>query len=156
MERRLGLLERTYLSGAKTIELLASQLFLYTCLLVIQVFFILILLFVVFKHPREGSICLLFLLLLSHGIAGLCFGLTLASLFYDEEMVLQMTLSSFFPILLMSGVIWPLEGQPEWLAVISRNTPLTFATNSFRAILNRSKTIQLSILHFKLSKFIFL
>lgn len=65
-------------------------------------------------------------------------GLSLASIFYGEETVIQVTLASFYPILLMSGIIWPIEAQPIWLSnYISKFLPLTYATDSFRAILEK-------------------
>lgn len=66
-------------------------------------------------------------------------GLSLASIFCGEETVIQVTLASFYPILLMSGIIWPIEAQPIWLSnYISKFLPLTYATDSFRAILEKS------------------
>jgi ABC-type multidrug transport system permease subunit len=59
-------------------------------------------------------------------------------MFYVEETVIQVTLASFYPVLLMSGIIWPIEAQPTWLSsTISRYLPLTYASESFRAILER-------------------
>ena len=67
-------------------------------------------------------------------------GLCLAALFYDQETVLQVTLASFYPVLLMSGIIWPIEAQPLWLSMyVSRFLPLTYATEAFRLILEKGK-----------------
>ncbi len=92
-------------------------------------------------------------------------GLTIASLFYEEETVLQVSLASFYPVLLMSGkliylnysqrsylfkkfhkflkgVIWPIEAQPSWLKnYVSKYLPLSMASDSFRAILEKGWTI---------------
>ncbi len=45
LERRLGLSERSYLSGVRTIEILLSQLIVYSLLMIIQVIIIICLLF---------------------------------------------------------------------------------------------------------------
>lgn len=45
LERRLGLSERSYLSGVRTIEILLSQLIVYSILMVVQVVIIICLLF---------------------------------------------------------------------------------------------------------------
>nr|QUF59475.1 ATP-binding cassette transporter Abch-like2 [Brachionus angularis] len=141
-ERRVGLTERAYLSGLRTIELLLSQLIVYSILMVIQVFLILVLLFVFLKLPLKGSIILLIILLFSQGFCGLSYGLSLASIFHGEETVIQVTLASFYPVLLMSGIIWPLEAQPDWLKnFVSQFLPLTYATDSFRAILEKDWNI---------------
>jgi len=74
----------------------------------------------------------------------------LASLFNDEETVIQATLASFYPILLMSGIIWPIEAQPIWLKdFLSKWLPLTFASDSFRAIIEKSnRLLHLTLLGF--------
>nr|APD26548.1 ATP-binding cassette transporter subfamily H member -like2 protein [Brachionus koreanus] len=141
-EKRVGLTERAHISGVRTIELLLSQLIVYSILMAIQVFIILGLLFGFFKLPLKGSFFLLIGLLLSQGFCGLSYGLSLASVFYGEETVIQVTLASFYPILLMSGIIWPIEAQPTWLSnYISKLLPLTYATDSFRAILEKDWNI---------------
>ena len=65
-------------------------------------------------------------------------GLFLASVIFDQETAIQATLASFYPFLLMSGIIWPIEAQPVWLKSISSYLPLTYASESFRAILEKS------------------
>ncbi|CAF0775987.1 unnamed protein product, partial [Brachionus calyciflorus] len=137
-EKRVGLTERIYISGVRTVELLLSQLVVYSILMAVQVFIILGLLFVFFMLPLKGSFILLIGLLLSQGFCGLSYGLSLASVFHGEETVIQVTLASFYPMLLMSGIIWPLEAQPYWLCTyVSKLLPLTYATESFRAILEK-------------------
>ena len=38
----------------------------------------------------------------------------------------------------MSGIIWPIEAQPVWLAnYLSKLLPLTYATEAFRDILQK-------------------
>lgn len=64
-------------------------------------------------------------------------GLFLASLIHEEETVIQATLASFYPMLLMNGIIWPIEAQPVWLKFISQFLPLTYATEAFRSILEK-------------------
>lgn len=137
LERRLGLLERSFLSGVKTIELLIAQYLIYSILLLIQMAIVLVLLFVVFDIPLRGSIVLVVALMFLQGFSGLCYGLFISSLCPTEESVIQLTLASFYPMLLMSGIIWPIEGQPEILAFISQYLPFTYAVDSFRLILEK-------------------
>ncbi len=126
LERRLGLLERSYLSGVRTLEILLSQLIVYSILMIIQVIIIICLLFgflkviflvslycyfklnkqLFFKLPLKGSILLLIFLITSQGFCGLCYGLCLASILFNEETVIQVTLASFYPILLTSGKLY--------------------------------------------------
>jgi hypothetical protein len=71
-------------------------------------------------------------------------GLMISSLCSTEESVLQLTLASFYPILLMSGIIWPIEAQPLVLAQVSKFLPLTFATDALRCILEKGITFESS------------
>jgi len=134
LERQLGLIERSYLAGGKIIELLLSQLIIYSALMVIQIGIVLVLLFLFLEiQLKAGSIPILVSLIFLQGFCGLCYGLCLAALFYDQETVLQLTIGSFYPILLMSGIIWPIEAQPFWLSkYVSNLLPLTYATEAFR------------------------
>lgn len=67
-------------------------------------------------------------------------GLCLASVIFDQETAMQATLASFYPILLLSGIIWPIEAQPDWLQKVSSFLPLTYGAESFRAILEKSNS----------------
>ena len=63
--------------------------------------------------------------------------------------MLQLTMASFYPILLMSGIIWPLEAQPRWLSTyLSNFLPLTYSTEAFRNILDNG-------LEFSINKLIY-
>lgn len=139
LERQLGLIERSHLAGVKIIELLLSQLIIYSALMIVQIAIVICLLFMFLEIQFHlNSIPILIALVFSQGFCGLCYGLCLAALFYDQETVLQLTLASFYPILLMSGIIWPLEAQPVWLnKYISQLLPLTYATEAFRNILEK-------------------
>ena len=50
LERQLGLIERSYLAGVKTIELLLSQLIIYTIIMLIQIVIVMCLLFFFLKR----------------------------------------------------------------------------------------------------------
>lgn len=139
LERQLGLIERSHLAGVRIIELLLSQLIIYSFLMVIQIVIVLCLLYFFLNiNLKWDSFTVLIGLIFSQGFCGLCYGLCLAALFYDQETVLQLTLASFYPILLMSGIIWPIEAQPVWLGdYVSKLLPLTYATEALRNLLEK-------------------
>lgn len=49
------------------------------------------------------------------GICGMAFGLLVSALCDNEQDAIQLALGSFYPNLLLSGIIWPLEGMPMYL-----------------------------------------
>lgn len=55
------------------------------------------------------------------------------TLFYTEKKI--------FLYIIIVGVIWPVEGMPTVLRVISHGLPLTMATTSLRSMLTRGWSI---------------
>ncbi len=55
------------------------------------------------------SVVLLFLICILLGVTGMMFGLVIASKVTEERDAMQCALGSFFPALLLSGVMWPIE-----------------------------------------------
>jgi len=80
LERQLGLIERSHLAGVKIIELLFSQLIIYSVLMIAQIFIVLVLLYFLLDiEIKINSIPLMISLIFSQGFCGLCYGLFLAS-----------------------------------------------------------------------------
>ncbi|CAF4658999.1 unnamed protein product, partial [Rotaria sp. Silwood2] len=70
----------------------------------------------------------------------------LISSLYDEEIeTTQVALGSVFPVLICSGIMWPLEGMPPVMRFVSNFTPLTQTVEAIRCIAGRSW----SLTHFK-------
>ncbi len=55
------------------------------------------------------------------------FGLLISSLVASEVEAVQLSLASFFPSLLLSGILWPLQAIPVGLRYISYILPTTWA-----------------------------
>ena len=75
-------------------------------------------------------------------LAGFCVGLgalsyTLALASKNQEWVfwtVQQTL--LFPLLLLAGMLLPIDGGPGWLRTLARFNPLTYVVNAERALFN--------------------
>lgn len=59
----------------------------------------------------------------------------------NERSATYMAMGSFLPIVMLCGVIWPIEGMHQVLRYISYMLPLTKSTESFRAMLARGWTM---------------
>lgn len=84
-------------------------------------------------HPLGVLVGLLILALFSIGIGSLSFALAIAS--RDQEWLfwtLQQTL--IFPVLLLAGVLLPLDGAPGWLSALSHLDPLRYVVEAERAL----------------------
>lgn len=66
-------------------------------------------------------------------------GLLVSSLCSDEVQVMQVAMGSVLPMLLISGVIWPVEGMPKAMRFISNFTPLTHTVDAMRCIASRGE-----------------
>ena len=67
----------------------------------------------------------------------MAFGLVVSSLCDNEQDAIQVALGSFYPNLLLSGIIWPLEGMLPELRYFSYILPQTYACQAMRGMLSR-------------------
>ncbi|PSN57701.1 hypothetical protein C0J52_00297 [Blattella germanica] len=141
-ERRDGLLQRCLVLGVTPFEILISLSTSQFLLLLLQIAMVLIFAFPVFNLILKGSILLLILLILLIGINGKAFGYTVASLVDSDRTATYVAMGSFLPMLLLCGICWPIEGMHYILRIISNILPLTFITESLRAIMGRGWDLQ--------------
>jgi ABC-type multidrug transport system permease subunit len=85
------------------------------------------------------SLILVAALAMLQGLAGMSYGMFLSSVFYDEVTAMQIMGGTYYPALLLSGVIWPIEGMPVVLRYISYCLPTTYAAEAMRSIMERGK-----------------
>ncbi|XP_011601387.1 ABC transporter G family member 20 isoform X2 [Takifugu rubripes] len=137
LERKEGLLDRCWVAGVSSLETMLAHLF--SQLLVISVQIILLLLFIllVFNMPNEGSLVLIIILIVLQGVTGISFGLVISSAIDDEQSANQAALGIFYPNLIISGIIWPVECIPYPLRYISLALPQTYASEALRCIMYR-------------------
>jgi len=82
-----------------------------------------------------GSLLLLFLLMLLGSLSMIALGLTVAARFSSEEMVGGLLNLLTWPMMLLSGVWFSLEGSPEWVQWVAKLFPLTHLLDAARAIM---------------------
>ena len=76
------------------------------------------------------------------GTAGMCYGLLLSASCDSLITAMQACLGSFFPCLLLSGVLWPSEGMPPWLRAPAEWLPSTAACRAMRDVMSRGWSAQ--------------
>ena len=105
--------------------------------LTVQISLMLIVALAVFQLPLNGSVFLVFLFAFVLGIAGMMLGILISSISRNESESVQTTLGCFFPILLLSGIIWPISAVPKPLIYVSYALPSTWAAEALRSIFGR-------------------
>jgi ABC-2 type transport system permease protein len=86
-------------------------------------------------NPLGAVVGLLMLAVFCVGLGSLSYTLGLAS--KNQEWLfwaVQQTL--LFPLLLLAGMLLPLDGAPGWLRALSRVNPLTYVVDAERALFN--------------------
>ncbi|XP_018579949.1 ABC transporter G family member 20 [Anoplophora glabripennis] len=141
MERNEGILERSLVNGINGTEILFSQVITQFVVMLGQTIMVLLFAFVIFQLTQEGSWVLVFILTLLAGICGMCFGFVVSCVCDNERSATYLALGSFLPIVMLCGIIWPIEAMNDYLRFVSYVLPLTQATDSLRCILARGWSI---------------
>ncbi|XP_055905605.1 ABC transporter G family member 23 isoform X2 [Eupeodes corollae] len=141
IERTEGMLDRSWVAGVSPGEILFSHVVTQFVVMCGQTSLVLIFMLVVFGVTNNGELFWVIVITLLQGMCGMCFGFLISAVCELERNAIQLALGSFYPTLLLSGVIWPIEGMPIVLKYISLVLPLTLATSSLRSILTRGWTI---------------
>ena len=137
IERRDGLYDRTLAAGVGHVQMLLSHSIVQLVVMVVQISLVVFFTFVIYKVPTRGPFVWVFLLLLLQGLAGMSFGLMVSAICKEENTAIMMILGTFYPNLLLAGVIWPIEAIPYWLRWFSYLQPQTLPTQSLRDLIVR-------------------
>lgn len=137
IERRDGLYDRTLAAGVDHVQMLLSHSIVQLLVMIVQISLVVFFTFVIYKVPTNGPFVWVFLLLLLQGLAGMSFGLMVSAICKEENTAIMMILGTFYPNLLLAGVIWPIEAIPYWLRWFSYLQPQTLPTQSLRNLIVR-------------------
>lgn len=126
-----------FVSGVSPVEILSSHVVTQFFVMCGQTTLVLIFMILVFQVECKGNIVLVIFITILQGLCGMCFGFVISATCELERNAIQLALGSFYPTLLLSGVIWPIEGMPYVLRGISTFLPLTLATTALRSMMTR-------------------
>ncbi len=84
-------------------------------------------------HPAGVLVGVVILALFSIGVGALSFALALASQ-GQEWLFWTVQQTAIFPVLLLAGVLLPLDGAPGWLRTAADLNPLTYVVEAERAL----------------------
>ncbi|CAH1980264.1 unnamed protein product [Acanthoscelides obtectus] len=149
MERNEGLLGRSFVAdqfiiGVTATEILFSHVFTQFIVMVGQTLLALLFMIAVFKVDCIGSMVGVIVMALLQGLCGMCFGFVISAVCTHERNAIQVSLGCFYPTIMLSGSLWPLEAMPKVLRCISWMLPLTLATRAVRSIMLRGWGIEWS------------
>jgi len=140
-ERERGTFENLLATPALPIEVMTGKIVPYILIGLIQVSLILLAARFIFAVPMQGSLLLLYGVVLVFIAANLTLGITFSSIARNQLQAMQMTFFFFLPSILLSGFMFPFRGMPEWAQVIGNVLPLTHFLQLVRGILLKGDTL---------------
>lgn len=141
-EREEGILDRSLVAGVRVHDYLISHIVLQLISLVIQVLVFCVATFWVWGLAIEGSLVLLIVELLFHGLCSVSFGVLISSLVSSESAAMVIRIGVLLPSFFLSGIIWPIESYHPILQTLTLLSPLTLPAEAFRSILHRGWTLR--------------
>ncbi|CAF1082829.1 unnamed protein product [Rotaria sp. Silwood1] len=112
VEKKEGLLERSWIAGVTTIEVMFAHIIVKFFIQAIQIILLLVFADFIFKVEIKGSVFLAAALIFLEGLCGMSY-----------------------------GVIWPLEGMPSAMRFLSNFSPLTHPIEAMRCTAARGWSI---------------
>jgi ABC-type multidrug transport system ATPase subunit/ABC-type multidrug transport system permease subunit len=137
VEKKSGTMDRVYAAGVRPSEIMIAQSVVMMVLLFIQLSLLLMVALLIFALPMKGSLVLVMSIAMLLGMVGMMLGLVIAAGAATEDSANQLVIGTFFPSLLLSGVIWPIEAIPVPLNWISYGLPTTWAAAGMRSAMTR-------------------
>ena len=133
--RKNGFLKRLHATPLTAFEFLTAQILSRLCLIL----FVTTLLYVgvgtIIHFHSAGSVALLVLLAVLGALSMIALGLTIASGVSSEELVAGMLNLMTWPMMLVSGIWFSLEGSPRWVQWAAHIFPLTHLLEAGRAVM---------------------
>ena len=100
----------------------------YNMIVIFSYFITLLKIYYILQVPAEGSLVWVFVLTMLQGICGTTIGLVISSVCRTQQDATQVALGIFYPNLILSGIIWPVEAMPVALRYRDFSNRTVFGT----------------------------
>jgi len=140
--RKSGFLKRLHATPLSAFEFLTAQVLSRLSLIL----FVTVVLYAgigsIIHFHSAGSLALLFLVAAIGSLSMIALGLTIAARFASEELVGGLLNLLTWPMMLLSGVWFSIEGSPRWVQWVADIFPLTQVIQAARAVMLDGAGIQ--------------
>ena len=141
-ERERGTFENLLSTPALPIEVMTGKIVPYIMIGLIQVTIVFAAALTLFGVPMQGSVALLYAVVILFIAANLTLGITFSSIARNQLQAMQMTFFFFLPSMLLSGFMFPFRGMPEWAQWLGSLLPLTHFLVLVRGIMLKGNTFR--------------
>ncbi|KAG5674743.1 hypothetical protein PVAND_004694 [Polypedilum vanderplanki] len=140
-DRLEGVWDRTLVAGISTTELLIAHIITQSTVMLVQCCEIVILAAFIFDTENRGDNFTVIFLLMLLGFSGMLYGLFISIFCDSHTMANFMATGSFYPMIILCGIFWPLEGMSIYLQYIAFLLPFTLPSIAVRNILAKGWSI---------------
>jgi ABC-2 type transport system permease protein len=149
-ERSMGTLERLMASPLRRTEIVVGYMLGFTLVALVQAAEVLAFGLLVLGLFNDGSVWLIFGIEVLLALGAVNLGIFLSTFARNEFQAVQFIPLVVVPQVLLSGLLVPVESEPEWLQWISNALPLTYAVDALRDVMLRgadlaSSSVQLDV-----------
>jgi ABC-2 type transport system permease protein len=134
-EKEVGTLDGMMVAPINRLSIIVGKTLAQTARGLLQGVLILILASVLFGVSIQGSILLVFGLLLLGVFSFVGLGVVLTSFAKDQETAMMIMMTLMFPMMFLSGVFFPVQQMPWYMQDISKILPLTYAADALRKVM---------------------
>jgi ABC-type multidrug transport system permease subunit len=133
--RKSGFLKRLHATPLSAFEFLTAQVLSRLGLILFVTSVLYLGIGTIIHFHRSGSGLLVILIGVLGALSMVAMGLTIAARFSSEEVVGGLLNLLTWPMMLLSGVWYSLEGSPQWVQWVAGLFPLTHVLNAARAVM---------------------
>ena len=134
-EREIGTLDGMMVAPINRLSIILGKTLAQTMRGLLQGTLILIMAVTLFGVTIQGSLPLIFGLLLLDVFSFVGIGIVITSFAKDQETATMMMMTIMFPMMFLSGVFFPTQQMPWYMQSISKLIPLSYATTALRKVL---------------------
>src|SRR5665647_400200 len=134
-EKEVGTMDGMMVAPINRLSILLGKTIAQTGRGLIQGVIILALAIGIFGVAIQGSILLVFALLLLGVFSFVGLGIVITSFTKDQETAQMLMMTLMFPMMFLSGVFFPIQLMPWYMQNISKLLPLTYASDALRKVM---------------------
>ena len=134
-EKEMGTMDGMMVAPVNRLSILLGKTMAQTGRGLIQGVIILALAIGIFGVAIQGSILLVFALLLLGVFSFVGLGIVITSFTKDQETAQMLMMTLMFPMMFLSGIFFPIQQMPWYMQTISHFLPLTYAADALRKVM---------------------
>jgi ABC-2 type transport system permease protein len=134
-EKEIGTMDGMMVAPVNRLSILLGKTGAQTARGLIQGLIILGLAIGIFGVAIQGSLLLVFALLLLGVFSFVGLGIVITSFTKDQETAQMLMMTLMFPMMFLSGVFFPIQQMPWYMQDISKVLPLTYASDALRKVM---------------------